>query len=513
MRVTNQDSCAGDGRGLGQVRLERVLGSLGPITRWRGECGNNGSTVSVLTVDSRRAWASAQVARSVDLLASIEHPALNTPRARVETDRGTAYAGPWRETTSLIEWARLGAADVSEVWDRFLPVFHSLLDLLERVHQAGLVLCGPSLRSVVVDSDGNGLVQSAPLVSRAGETLSLIQAREFFGLSATPPELLRGRPVQPATDLYLLGILTHTLLLGRRPHRGSSTSEVCRSILHRPWRAESERRLPPGVGPLLECLLSVQPEARPSDATALRRALDAPGGVFEPPTPDRPQDEDQVESWFLGRLPTWIAGPGRTVVLTGGDAMTRTRMLRRLAGSSARAGLTVELGAADNQSHERGFRWKQPYAPGLTELRPALGEHPPARREDYTPRVILLDRLDEVAGNGLWTLQQLGTLRKQRLPLVLVLAVEDPGFLDAALAELVPSVVRLEDPPDPFEELATTGTFVLDELRRAGREGDADSLLSELDDLFGQDMEWGPMDESVLSLPPLFDERMTEPDE
>jgi len=118
----------------------------------------------------------------------------------------------------------------------------------------------------------------------AGEDASLTTLsphREPGSILGTPgymaPEQLRGGVVDHRSDLFNLGAILYEMLTGRRPFRGSSTSQVLNAILNDdPIEiSETADKLDPGLARLLRRCLEKNPYERVQSALDLAFDLDA----------------------------------------------------------------------------------------------------------------------------------------------------------------------------------------------------------------------------------------------
>jgi beta-lactam-binding protein with PASTA domain/tRNA A-37 threonylcarbamoyl transferase component Bud32 len=215
-----------------------------------------------------------------------------------------------------------------------VDVLSQILDALEHAHAAGVVhrdlkpenvLIGPGGAAKVADF-GLARALADGFVSSAGD---IIGTPHYLA-----PEQVLGRPAEPATDLYSLGIVAFELLTGRVPFRG----ETAYAIAHR----HVEGSVPPpssmaGITAALDAwvgsLTARDPAARPASAGQARRELHEHARALPPPA--LPVSELAV----LAASPTIPIRPARTVpgptrVMPSGPptpVRSRRRSRRRLA--------------------------------------------------------------------------------------------------------------------------------------------------------------------------------------
>lgn len=194
-----------------------------------------------------------------------------------------------------------------------------LADLLDAVHERGLVFRDLSSNNVLVLADGTLRLVDAELVARPGEWVSNAYTRGFAA-----PELLAGRPVGPApgpaADHYALGALLCHLVAGQvpafsphDPQAGPPTSERIASLLaYAAPRNLAVRRLAPAVRGL-----TAEDPAQRWDTARLRALLASPD-------PDPVPEPGEGSTGRSGRL-----DPGRRrELVTGGLAHLAAAMLR-----------------------------------------------------------------------------------------------------------------------------------------------------------------------------------------
>ncbi|MEQ8272523.1 MAG: protein kinase [Deltaproteobacteria bacterium] len=130
--------------------------------------------------------------------------------------------------------------------------------------------------NVLVGYDGIARVADFGLAkSLLTEGSNLTNHGEILG---TPhylaPEVIRGEPASPASDLYGLGAVMYRFLTGVAPHQGT-TAEVLLKVLSETVRPLSDLRpdLPPWLVSFVHRLLDKDPSRRPQDAAKLLAQL------------------------------------------------------------------------------------------------------------------------------------------------------------------------------------------------------------------------------------------------
>jgi serine/threonine protein kinase len=272
---------------IGGYQIERRIGRGGMAEVFLGrEVGGPraGSPVAIkrllpaLLVDRAQA---AMFAREAELARRLDHPGI----VRVLAS-GTDAAGAYLVTEYVdgCDLARLLAACSARglrlPTDFALYVAHAVAEALDSAHRArgaegralGLVHCDVSPSNVFVSRSGEVKLGDFGVARAAGDG----PARAAFGkIRYLAPELLDGRPVTPAVDVFGLGAVLFELLTGDPAFPGADATAVTRLIL------EGERQLPsavrPDVAPAVDALvtsaLAADPAMRPESAGAMAAEL------------------------------------------------------------------------------------------------------------------------------------------------------------------------------------------------------------------------------------------------
>jgi len=94
-------------------------------------------------------------------------------------------------------------------------------------------------------------------------------------LTHMAPEIVRGAPATPASDVYALGVVLFEALSGRLPYVANGAGLASLKVEGAPPDLEPlvAQDVPPGFVALVEEALAVDPEHRTADAEAVATAL------------------------------------------------------------------------------------------------------------------------------------------------------------------------------------------------------------------------------------------------
>jgi eukaryotic-like serine/threonine-protein kinase len=272
---------------IGGLRLERRIGRGGMAEVFLArltEGPRAGSPVAVkrllpaLADDPARVWLLAREAR---LALQLHHPGLVEVLATGVQD-GLPYLV--MEYVDGCDLAQLVAACVRRSIHVPVPfalhVAHSVAVALHHAHGAGIVHCDVSPSNVFVSRAGEVKLGDFGVAraSRAAAT-----SARFGKLRYVAPELLRGDPVGPATDVFAVGAVLFELLTRQPAFSGSDGDEITRWILSGHRRPPSSERpeVPPAVDRAV--LRALSSEDRYPDAAALAGELAA---LYDPTVAD-----------------------------------------------------------------------------------------------------------------------------------------------------------------------------------------------------------------------------------
>jgi serine/threonine-protein kinase len=168
-------------------------------------------------------------------------------------------------------------------------------DALDAAHRAGLVHRDVKPANVLVPASGPVKVTDFGIAKAAGGD-DLTRTGTVMGTARyLAPEQVNGRPTDPRTDVYALGLLMYEALCGHPPFGGDT--DIATAMARLTTSAPAVRAERPDVSPALDDVihrcLARQPTARFGSAAAVRDALDRarfdPTGAIPRPIVGPPQ--------------------------------------------------------------------------------------------------------------------------------------------------------------------------------------------------------------------------------
>ncbi|MBI4864674.1 MAG: serine/threonine protein kinase, partial [Candidatus Riflebacteria bacterium] len=150
------------------------------------------------------------------------------------------------------------------------------------------------------------------------------------------PEVIRGEPATPGSDMFAMGVLLYEMITGSLPHAGSSDRELLMRYVREEIRplSASGVEVPEALEQLTALLLKRDPAARPGSATrvgqALRQIQEDPSRPL-PTELGAPQQRTSAPAKTVAATVTIQAPPRRLKTIK----VTRRTAVRALAGLAA----------------------------------------------------------------------------------------------------------------------------------------------------------------------------------
>jgi serine/threonine-protein kinase len=257
------------GSRIGPWRIERELGCGGMGRVYAVAHSGFGKRAALKVCHTSmidRDLAAITFLREARIVNLIDHPAVPDVFAT-----GTFQNRPY------LAMERLQGDTLRQLWssgalshESALEILIELCQVLQAAHDAGVVHRDLTLDNVfVLDKSGAGgcriklldwgfarvLVEDDPLRGHVAGTMTYVA-----------PEVIVGREVSSATDVYALGVLAYILLLGQPPFAADDVVELAALHLHQ--QPPAPQLLRPTIRPELEqlllAMLAKEPSWRPS---------------------------------------------------------------------------------------------------------------------------------------------------------------------------------------------------------------------------------------------------------
>ena len=279
------------GTHLGDYRIIGRLGAggMGVVYRARDTRLDRDIALKVLPApEVGDATARARLVREARAAAALNHPNVCTIYEVDDTGDQVYIAMEHVEGTTLERIVRSGRLDTA----RICRLGAQLADALAHAHRAGVVHRDLKSANVIVTSDGRvklldfGVAVHRPVeidaVTHSGDSLDAIGAMAGT-LPYMAPEVLRGEPVQAASDIWSLGVVLYEMATGVAPFRGTTGVELTSSIL-RDAPAALPADVPRELASVIDRALAKAPGERYATASEVRAALEVVGPSGSAPT-------------------------------------------------------------------------------------------------------------------------------------------------------------------------------------------------------------------------------------
>ncbi|HEY0697083.1 MAG TPA: serine/threonine-protein kinase, partial [Micromonospora sp.] len=308
-----------------RYRLVEQLGAGGMSVVWRGYDEVLGRQVAVKVLASGHADDRAfrhRIRTEAKAAARLVHPHITNVYDYGESIRdGRTVPYVVMELVdgeSLQTWLR---RHQRMSWRNAATVCMEVASALATAHARGLVHRDVTPGNVMLTVAGAKVVDFG-ISALAGESESGPDGTLYGTPAYLAPERLDGGQVQPAADIYALGLVLYRMLAGRLPWQAGSTTEMLRAHLYEePAALPSLDGMPDELAELCLRCLAKDPAERPTSVDLARNLAEVLGlhavlPVSPAPVGDHPADPDDLANAGTTLLP-WSAATD-AIPLPGG---------------------------------------------------------------------------------------------------------------------------------------------------------------------------------------------------
>ncbi len=271
----------------GRYRLVELLGEGGMSVVWRAYDEVLGRSVAVKVLAAKFAADAAsreRIRAEAQAAAVLQHPNITSVYDYGESVHADGTRVPF-VVMELVHGPSLSRRLASGPlpWRTAVRVCGQVAAALAAAHARGLVHRDVKPANVMLTANGVKVVDFgiAAIVGDASDT------RPDGSVLGTPaylaPERLAGAPVEPASDVYALGVLLFRTLAGVLPWRADTTTQMISAHRHlEPRRLPPIDGLPPEVADLCLRCMAKSPADRPTSKQVARVLAKVSGAVPKP---------------------------------------------------------------------------------------------------------------------------------------------------------------------------------------------------------------------------------------
>ncbi|MCA9751156.1 MAG: serine/threonine protein kinase, partial [Gemmatimonadetes bacterium] len=264
------------GKTLAHYRIDGLLGKGGMGEVYRAHDTKLGRDVALKVLPPELAATPerrARFEREARAVAALRHPGIVTIHSIEEADGVRFLTMELVDGEPLSSRVRTGGLDAESLLRLAIP----LTEAVGAAHAKGITHRDLKPANVVIDSSGRVMVLDFGIAKLSAsddsgedaetrlQTDGITQSGGIVGtVHYMSPEQAEGKPVDPRSDVFSLGIVLYELATGERPYRGSTPISVLSSILRDdpPPVAERNAALPADLERIVRRCLAKDPARR-----------------------------------------------------------------------------------------------------------------------------------------------------------------------------------------------------------------------------------------------------------
>jgi serine/threonine protein kinase len=256
-------------RRIGEYRLEEVLGEGATGTVYRAVRDSDGTLVALKALK-------AELVRDQIFRRRFEHEARAAAEVRHKNLIPVLTSGREEDLCYLVmryvesrSLADITETDGPQSLGEVVRLGAGLGSGLDALHDAGLVHRDVKPSNILIDARGRALLTDFGLAKGRAYTALTRPGQALGTLDYMAPELVRGEPATPSSDIYALGCVIFECLTGAPPFAERSFFEVGTAHVEEepPDPRGARNDLPQGFAWAVLTALAKDPQRRPTTAT------------------------------------------------------------------------------------------------------------------------------------------------------------------------------------------------------------------------------------------------------
>jgi len=277
------------GQRLGKYQIESLLGRGGMATVYRAHDTVLNRSVAIKVLDPTLAIdpkAVERFKREAVTAANLEHPAI--VRVYDVQQQGNLHyiAMRYVQGTTLRDILHdNGPLPL----DAIINIIRPVAEALHYAHRHGVIHRDVKPGNILVEPDGSVLLTDFGIARAADNAQSGLTATGLVMGTADylAPEQISGKPAEPRSDIYSLGVVLYEMLTGVTPFAGENTASILYRQVHDnpPSLRSMNPRLPAELQPVVDRTLAKNPALRYADPLEMVQALHEAAQWIPPGSP------------------------------------------------------------------------------------------------------------------------------------------------------------------------------------------------------------------------------------